>query len=89
MFSENCFLFFFLKNGVRDKANVIYKTPGSFLFGVKKYCNSLLEVCAKRNIQVDLFRSLIHIDAAKKEATFEVVNDENTPKKTEVVNVSV
>ena len=59
------------------------------LFGVEKYRNSLLKVCAKRDIKVDLFRNLIEIDPARKEATFEHVNDDNTPKKTEKLKVSI
>jgi len=73
----------FRNNNVRDKANVIFKTPGGVLFAVEKYRNALLKVCKERDIQIDLFKNLIHIDPATKKATFEHVNDTNTPKKTE------
>ena len=59
------------------------------MFGVEKYRNSLLKVCEKRDIKVDLFRNLIEIDPARKEATFEHVNDENSPKKTEKLKVPI
>lgn len=64
-----------------------YKTPAGVLFGVEKYKNALLKVCAERNITVDLFRHLTEIDAARKEVTFEHVDDTNTPKKTETLKV--
>lgn len=57
------------------------------LFGVEKYRNSLLKVCEERDIKIDLFRHLIEIDPARKEATFEYVDDENSPKKTEKLKV--
>jgi len=59
------------------------------LFAVEKYRNALLKVCAEKNINVDLFRHLTQIDAARKEVTFEHVDDTNTPKKTETLKVDI
>lgn len=76
----------FQENDVRRKANVVFKSPLGALFGVEKYRNALLEVCRERSIQIDLFRNLISIDATKKEATFQFLDDPNTPQKTETLN---
>jgi len=76
----------FRKNGVRDKANVIYKTPGGLLFGVEKYRNALLKVCSERNIQIDYFRNLVAIDASKKEATFQCLDDKGSPQRRETIS---
>ena len=79
----------FFQKGVRNKTNITFKTPGGLLFAVEKYRNSLLDVCEERNINIDYFKNLIAIDPAKKEATFEFVNDENEIKKKEVLPVSL
>ena len=39
-------------------------------------------------MQVDLFRNLVSIDPSRKEATFEHVNDTNTPKQEETIPYS-
>jgi len=75
----------FRNNGVRDKANISYKTPGGLLFAVEKYRNSLLKVCAERDINVDLFRHLVGIDPSRKEATFECLDDTETTKRQETI----
>jgi len=75
----------FRKNGVRDKVQVTYKTPGGVLFAVEKYRNSLLKLCNERDIQIDLFRNLVSIDASRKEATFQCVDDTETPKREETI----
>ncbi|XP_057315071.1 sulfide:quinone oxidoreductase, mitochondrial-like [Hydractinia symbiolongicarpus] len=76
----------FTENGVRDNANITFKTPAGTLFGVEKYRNSLLQVCKDRNINIDLHCNLISIDPVNRKAIFEHVNDESTPKKTETVD---
>lgn len=75
----------FRKNGVRENVNVTYKTPGGVLFAVEKYRNSLLKLCAERNIQIDLFRNLVSIDAGRREATFQFVDDTESPKREETI----
>ncbi|XP_050545010.1 sulfide:quinone oxidoreductase, mitochondrial [Daktulosphaira vitifoliae] len=74
---------FLQKKGIRDKANVIYKTSTPAIFGVKKYANRLEYICETRNIIVDLRQNLIKIDSKKKEATFELLDQQNKTITTE------
>ena len=76
---------YFRHHGTRKDANVTFKSALGLLFGVEKYRNALLKICAERDINIDLFKNLIAIDSSKKEATFELVNDVNNPKATETV----
>uniref|UniRef100_A0A1B6EDK7 Sulfide:quinone oxidoreductase, mitochondrial n=1 Tax=Clastoptera arizonana TaxID=38151 RepID=A0A1B6EDK7_9HEMI len=61
---------YFDKCGKRSKANMIYKTTLPVIFAVKKYANSLTEVCKKRNINVDFREELIEVKSGSKEAVF-------------------
>ncbi|XP_047133272.1 sulfide:quinone oxidoreductase, mitochondrial [Hydra vulgaris] len=76
------------KNGVRDKACIVFKTPGPVLFAVEKYRNALLKICAERDLKIETFRNLVQIDPLVKKATFEFVDDTNSPKKREVLDYS-
>lgn len=64
------------KTGVRDQANIIYKTSQSVIFSVKKYAASLSKVIQKKGIQVDFKKNLVAIDHRKKEAVFEKMEGE-------------
>lgn len=64
-------LLYFLQNGKRDKANIIYNTSLPVIFGVKKYADALWKVCEKKNIKVNLRTNLIEIKPDKKEAVFQ------------------
>jgi NADPH-dependent 2,4-dienoyl-CoA reductase/sulfur reductase-like enzyme len=52
------------------EAKTIFKQGMPSIFAVKKYAESLTNICKERNIQVDLSQALISIDGKKKEAIF-------------------
>ncbi|XP_033227561.1 sulfide:quinone oxidoreductase, mitochondrial isoform X2 [Belonocnema kinseyi] len=63
----------------RYAINVVYNTTLPVIFGVKKYADSLWEVCKRRNINVNLQTNLVEIKPDKKEAVFQ--NLKNPEKK--------
>lgn len=58
------------KSGKRNKANVTYNTSLPVIFSVKKYAASLMEVCKRRNINVNFREELIEVKSKSKEAVF-------------------
>ena len=61
----------FIKNGVKNKSNVIYATPGAKIFGITGYCESLEKIAARRNIDVKYKHNLKAIIPSSQEAVFE------------------
>jgi len=61
---------YFRKSGVRDKTNVVYATPGSVIFGVKVFADTLNKIIHERNIITKYFYAPTAIDASKKEIHF-------------------
>lgn len=59
------------KNGIRDKANIIYNTALPVIFGVKHYADALNKVCEMRNITVNTRTNLVEIKPEKREAIFQ------------------
>ncbi|XP_063930680.1 sulfide:quinone oxidoreductase, mitochondrial [Zophobas morio] len=68
------------KVGKRDKAAVIYNTSLPVIFGVKKYADALWEICAERQIQVNLRTNLVEVRPDSREAVFQ--NLDNPDKMT-------
>lgn len=64
----------YLKHNLRNNIDVVYNTALPVIFGVKKYANSLWNVCKERDITVNLQTNLVKIDLNKKQATFEKLN---------------
>nr|XP_056721770.1 sulfide:quinone oxidoreductase, mitochondrial [Euleptes europaea] len=62
---------YFRKTGKRPKANIIFNTALSAIFGVQKYADALLEIIKSRNITVNYRHNLIEVQADKREAVFE------------------
>jgi sulfide:quinone oxidoreductase len=60
----------FRKQGVRDKSEVIFATPGSVIFGVKEFAQTLTKVINRKNIHLKTFYAPVKIDAKKKEIHF-------------------
>lgn len=56
--------------GIRDKTKIIFNQAMPKIFAVDKYGKELLEVCRKRNIQVNLLNNLVSIDIPSKTAVF-------------------
>ncbi|MEJ2005603.1 MAG: FAD/NAD(P)-binding oxidoreductase [Cyclobacteriaceae bacterium] len=62
------------KNGVRDNINVIFATPGTVIFGVKKFAETLTKIVTKRNIFTRYYHKLVAIDPEKMEAVYQYTN---------------
>jgi sulfide:quinone oxidoreductase len=67
------------KHHLREKSNVIYATPGSVIFGVKVFADTLTDIIKKRNIVFKPFYAPVMIDSKKKEITFRYVNPNPGP----------
>lgn len=67
---------YFRKHGLRDKANVIFATPGSVIFGVKKFAKTLNEIVHDRDIITKFHHNLVEIRGEEKEAVYEITNIE-------------
>ena len=64
---------YFRKNGLSDKTNVVYATPGSVIFGVKIIANTLNEVIKRYNIHFKPFYAPVKIDVAQRKIHFKLV----------------
>jgi sulfide:quinone oxidoreductase len=56
---------YFRKNGLRDKTNVIYATPGSVIFGVKEFAKTLNKIILERDILFKTYYLPTRIDPEK------------------------
>ena len=63
--------YFFIQNGKREQANIIYHSALPVLFGVKKYADALWKVVESRGIDVTLNSALTEVNPDNKEATFQ------------------
>lgn len=61
---------YFRKSGVRDKTEVIFATPGSVIFGVKPFKETLEGVVRKKNIHLKTFYNPVKIDSKNKKVYF-------------------
>lgn len=79
---------YFNKSGVRDKTNVIFATPGTSIFGVKEFAETLTKVVNRKGVILKFFHKLVKIDGENKKAIYELtatdesnciitVNDDN------------
>lgn len=79
---------YFIKSGVRDKTNVIFATPGTSIFGVKEFAETLTKVVNRKGIILKFYHKLVKIDGENKKAIYELtatdesnciitVNDDN------------
>ncbi len=60
----------FRKQGVREKTNLVFATPGSVIFGVKDFANTLMQVIHKKGIILKTFYNPVRIDPVKKQIHF-------------------
>ncbi len=60
----------FDKSGVKDKTNIVFATPGSVIFGVKEFANTLMEVVHRHRIILKYFHKLERIDHKEKKAYY-------------------
>jgi sulfide:quinone oxidoreductase len=77
---------YFKKNGLKNKSNVVFATPGSVIFGVKEIRESLMQVISKYGIHFKPFYAPIKIDGENQMVTFRgvgtgenkcVINEDN------------
>lgn len=60
----------FVKLGVRNKTNVVYATPGSVIFGVKDFADTLNEVLERKKVKTKFFYNPVKIDPDAKKIWF-------------------
>lgn len=65
----------------------MYNTALPVIFGVKKYADSLWNVCKARDVTVNLQTNLVKVDPDKKQATFEKLNSPGETLVQEVLGV--
>lgn len=58
------------KNGVLKDTNVIFATPGSVIFGVKDFANTLMQVIHRYGIHLKLYYALDRIDGENNKAYY-------------------
>ncbi|MBT8195380.1 MAG: NAD(P)/FAD-dependent oxidoreductase, partial [Bacteroidia bacterium] len=69
---------YFRKNGLANKTNVVFATPGSVIFGVKEIAKTLMQVIHRYHIHFKPFYAPVQIEADKKLIHFKcVAPDEN------------
>lgn len=68
---------FFAKSGVRSQTNVIFATPGTVIFGTKDFADELNRILKKKKVHFKPFYKPVHIDAVKKEITFEYIKKDS------------
>jgi sulfide:quinone oxidoreductase len=69
---------YFRKQGLKDKTNVVFATPGSVIFGVKPVAETLMKVIHRYDIHFKPFYAPVKIDGENREITFKSVHpDEN------------
>lgn len=75
IYKKNSHLFY-LKHNLRyyNNIDVVYNTALPVIFGVKKYADSLWNVCKNRDITVNLQTNLVKINPNTRQATFEKLN---------------
>lgn len=65
---------YFRKNNLSNKTNVVFATPGTVIFGVKKIADTLMQVISRYDIHFKPFYAPIKIDGQNKEVTFKSVH---------------
>jgi sulfide:quinone oxidoreductase len=62
---------YFRKQGIRDKTNVLFATPGTVIFGVPDFARTLNKIINERDIIFKPFYAPVKIDGEKQEITFQ------------------
>jgi sulfide:quinone oxidoreductase len=61
--------------GIADKADIVFATPGTVIFGVPEIRKTLMEVVDRKNINLRFYHKLVEIDAEKQIAWYELTKD--------------
>ena len=70
------------KNNMADKTNILFATPGSVIFGVEEFANTLLQVVDRYNISLKLFSAPVKIDGPNRKVYFKHMGDSAEQSKT-------
>lgn len=69
---------YFRRNGLDKKSNVVFATPGTVIFGVKRIADTLMKVIHRYNVHFKPFYAPVKIDTEQKIVYFKgVAPDEN------------
>lgn len=69
---------YFRRHGLDKKSNVVFATPGTVIFGVKRIADTLMKVIHRYNVHFKPFYAPVKIDAEQKIVYFKSVTpDEN------------
>lgn len=66
---------YFRKKGIDKETNVVFATPGTVIFGVKKVADTLMEVIHKYNVHFKPFYAPVKIDVEKKTVFFKSLHN--------------
>lgn len=64
------------KHGMLDKVNISFPTPGSVIFGVKDFADTLMKVVDRYGIELRFFHKLTKVDGEKKQAHFTITAEQ-------------
>lgn len=70
------------KNKLADKTDILFATPGSVIFGVEEFANTLLQVVDRYNISLKLFSAPVKIDGPNRKVYFKYMGDTVEQSKT-------
>lgn len=65
----------FKKEGIINKTDIIFATPGGVIFGVKPIAKTLMEVIDRKNINVRYHHKLIKVDGDAQIAWYEITKE--------------
>ena len=72
----------FRRNGIREKTEIVFTTPGKAIFGVPDFAKALSKIAERKGIKVKFLHKLVEINAGAKTATFEVATESTVDGKT-------
>lgn len=77
----------FAKAGVKDKTNIVFATPGTKIFGIKKIEDTLMKVVDRKDIHLRFGHNLVAVDGKEKIAWYELAEHEHVynPKDIEIL----
>ncbi len=68
------------KSGVRDKTTITFPIPGSVIFGVDPFKDTLMEVVKRKDLHLRFFHKLTKIDGDKKLAYYQITKHAGEPE---------
>ncbi len=72
---------YFQRSGVRDKTKIVFATPGSVVFGVHPFRETIEKVVDRKHIQARFFHKLEEIDYENKKAIYTITQAADDPSK--------